>query len=156
MKGVAQGDRKGAEWRVLVLDPQCEQARLRSEREEPQGTPYEEGNLHREVNDTIENVKIRFIKSGAKIEVHAYRGAPSCFLLIVDDFMFVEQYHYGRERGQRAAELVPLIEFHKDSTMFEELQGHFDYMWDSLSRDPTNKPEGKARKARRGRTVRRS
>jgi len=140
-------DYAGPQWRVLVIDPEAEQARLRSMREELPGTAYGDGNLRREVNGTIEVVKSRYMKFSAKIQLHAYQGAPACFLLFVDNVMFIEQYHYGRERGQRAAELVPLVEFEEDSSTYRELMGHFGYMWDELSRDPYAVQGGRSERA---------
>ena len=136
MKRSADDDYKGASWRVLVIDPECEQAHLRSQREELPTASYDDSNLFREVNDTIKIIETRYKQSKSKIDLHVYRGAPSCFLLLVDDLLFIEQYHYGRERGQRAAELVPLLEFESDSTMYKELEGHFKYMWEELSKPP--------------------
>jgi hypothetical protein len=121
-------------WRVMVLDPGCEQARYRSEREEPPGKKMEDGNLFREVNLTIKVVE-EWKSKGCSIELRAYKGSPSCFLMIIDNIIFVEQYHYGRAGGARVAELVPLLEFSSDSNTYRELLGHFDYMWEKLSRD---------------------
>lgn len=129
----AESKRQTPKWRVMVLDPECDQARYRSEREEPKGTNLEEGNLHREVNLTIQVVD-NWRKRGCNIELRAYKGSPSCFLMIIDNTIFVEQYHYGRAGGARVAELVPLLEFISDSNTYRELLGHFDYMWKSLSR----------------------
>lgn len=134
----AESERQTPSWRVMVLDPECDQARYRSEREEPEGTKLEEGNLHREVDLTIQVVD-HWHKRGCNIELRAYKGSPSCFLMIIDNTIFVEQYHYGRAGGARVAELVPLLEFISDSNTYRELLGHFDYMWNNLSRPMSGK-----------------
>ncbi|GEM_PF-6284059 len=131
-----QGRHLSTQWRVLVIDPICNQARLRSRREEMPSTDHEDGNLYREVNNTIEIVRNQYEEHGANVKLHIYSGTPACFILIVDDVLFVEQYHYGRVRGQRVAELVPLVEVKKDSKIYDELEGHFEYMWSELSQSP--------------------
>lgn len=128
-------------WKILVLDPDCEQAKLRSEREEAEGTALEEGTLFREVNSTISEVK--GIKRTSKaiderVHIRKYYGSPSCFLLIIDDVMFIEQYQYG-EKGEDecekkiVGEKVPLLMFKEESDMYKELLGHYTYMWNKLS-----------------------
>ena len=133
LAGAADANRQTPKWRVMVLDPQCEQARYRSEREEPEGTKLEDGNLFREVNLTIQVVD-NWQRRGCNIELRAYKGSPSCFIMIIDNSIFVEQYHYGRAGGARVAELVPLLEFISDSNTYRELLGHFNHMWERLSR----------------------
>jgi hypothetical protein len=129
----AAKDRAGElRWRVLVLDPESDQARYRTEREEPE-TTLREATLCREVLVTVEMVA-HLKRKGCPIDLKAYRGSPSCFLLIIDDTILVEQYHYGRAGGARVAELVPLFEYSSESTTYKELSGHFDYMWERLSR----------------------
>jgi hypothetical protein len=129
-------------WRVMVLDPESDQARYRTEREEP-GIALQDATLYREVNLTIKVVEA-WKKQGCRIELKAYKGSPSCFLMILDDVIFAEQYHYGRAGGARVAELVPIVEYSSDSTTYRELVGHFDYMWEKLARPiPTEGPSAR-------------
>ncbi len=128
------------DWRVLLLDPTCEQAKIRSKREEPKGMPAGEATLSNEVRETVRCVR-RFKNETDLVDVKLYRGAPSCAAYIIDDVIYVEQYHYGLEGGDRVAELVPLIEFSKDSSTYKQLTGHFEYMWNHLSEFPKEEDE---------------
>jgi hypothetical protein len=149
------------EWRALVIDPETDQALFRSLREQEttykkmlregqlnyshlakdelfnRFTPiYTQMQLYTDVMQTKSNVKVAIEELGLRISLRFYRAAPVAFLAIIDDFLFVEQYHYGAITDDRVAEQVPVLEFRRGSDMFRQLQGHFEYVWNSLSRDP--------------------
>ncbi|MBI4338508.1 MAG: hypothetical protein HY680_00985 [Chloroflexi bacterium] len=122
---------------ILLLDPDCEQARYRSYREQLFAHPNEvydeyidgkghEGSvLYQDTMRTISTIKgivQQFANEGGwrgKIKVRLYKSAPACFVLRVDDHVLVEQYHYGKIIGQVPAILgkdMPLVEYCKDPT----------------------------------------
>lgn len=97
--------------RILVLDPDSEQARYRSYREhdfsDHCATRYSsyadyheaadchtESTLARDTRNTIK--KIRALGGQCARQTRLYSSAPSCFVLIVDDRVLVEQYHLGK------------------------------------------------------------
>jgi len=57
---------------------------------------------------------------------------PSCFIVLTDETVIVEQYHYGSsEPGANIlGGKVPLLEFAADSQTYTQLAGHFQYLWD--------------------------
>ncbi|HEY3140640.1 MAG TPA: hypothetical protein VGJ86_05905 [Acidimicrobiales bacterium] len=97
--------------RILLLDPDCEQARYRSYREpefsDHRGAEYgsfaeytaaeschADSTLARDTHTTINKIR-RSIGTHAEA-VRLYRSAPACFVLMVDDEVLVEQYHFGK------------------------------------------------------------
>jgi len=97
--------------RVLLLDPDSEQARYRSYREHDfsdhcaaryasyadylqAADCHEESTLARDTRTTIK--KIRALGGRCAEQARLYSSAPSCFVLIVDDRVLVEQYHLGK------------------------------------------------------------
>lgn len=114
---------------ALLLDPHSEQGKLRSEREDP-GLPP--SSLYTDVRSSLKYI-VRLNSTGTEVQARLYRGAPSCFVVLTEDSAIVEQYHYGSEDpgdtilGGR----VPVLEFHKDSSMYSALFEHFRYMWNS-------------------------
>lgn len=98
--------------RILLLDPDCEQARFRSYREhdfsDHCGVRYQsfaeyeqavdchaESTLARDTHNTINKIR-RSIGGEPAKQTRLYSTAPSCFVLIVDDSILVEQYHLGK------------------------------------------------------------
>ena len=152
------------EWKALVIDPNTDQALFRSLREQETtyknllrqdrleygkmekqelfdkfDVTYKQMQLYTDLMQTKHNVAVAPEELGLKIPLFAlrfYRAAPVAFLAIVDDFLFVEQYHYGAGTDDRVAERVPVFEFGRGSDMYRQMYGHFDYVWNSLSRDP--------------------
>jgi hypothetical protein len=149
------------EWRALVIDPDTDQALFRSLRE--QETTYKkmlheaqlnfsnmekselfgkfekiymQMQLYTDVMQTKQTIKVATDDLGLKIVLRFYRAAPVAFLAIIDDSIFVEQYHYGATTDDRVAEQVPVLEFRRGSDMFRQLHGHFEYVWNNLSRSP--------------------
>jgi hypothetical protein len=149
------------EWKALVIDPDTDQALFRSLREqettykkllhqdyleyarmerqellEKFNPTYKQMQLYTDVMQTKHNVAVAPEELGLKIALRFYRAASVAFLAIIDDYLFVEQYHYGAGTDDRVAERVPVFEFGRGSDMYRQMYGHFDYVWNSLSRDP--------------------
>jgi hypothetical protein len=104
--------------RVLLIDPECEQAKLRAFRERLFVAKDETldsfiasdrikvSTLFRDttssINEICDFMEHLVLEQGANpgwkhnILVRKYSSAPACFVLRVDDRVLVEQYHYGK------------------------------------------------------------
>jgi hypothetical protein len=163
--------RQGMRIRILLLDPDCDQARQRSFREDAlaraggaPATPYaqysqhprlhRESDLYRNTWDSMRRIAA-LREDEATLEAKVYDSAASCFMLRVDDHVFVEQYHLGKVVPARARNSgvvtilgkdMPLIEFSRTPSIlfrsatlelrspFELLGDHFQFVFDHLSR----------------------
>jgi hypothetical protein len=128
-------------WRILLLDPQSRAARQRADREKG--------------NDTIDHIKqsIRHIQGemdkGEDIEARLFSFPPILFLLITDNSMLVEPYHFGRvvQPGANTTEpddaepgcnggLVPLLQIQNlsgNDKPYAIFSDHFEYIWKHCS-----------------------
>lgn len=121
---------------VLLLDPNSKQAEYRSYREHLIIAPglsfdnylksgeHERSDLYHDTRRTIENIKHMVDdisrRNGKnwqpKLTVKLYKSSPACFILIIDDNVLVEQYHYGKIAKHTRAILgkdMPLIEYYR-------------------------------------------
>ena len=132
--------REGMKVRVLIIDPESEQAKIRSFREYLLRNPsakwenFCERELHKEQilnQHTRESVRqmVGFLEDlrdrGIQHNISAkkYFSAPESFTLMTDDSVLVEQYHYGKIRPiNSASEIVqskilggdvPVVEYKK-------------------------------------------
>ena len=126
----------GLDIRILLIDPESEQAQLRSFREyrirHPEATfsDFSESEQHRQrlyldTSASVEQIKylkqrLKQKKSGQKFQARLFHSAPEAFMLLTDKVAIVEQYHYGKI-AQQESEIdldqktlegdVPLIEY---------------------------------------------
>jgi hypothetical protein len=127
----------GVTVRVLCIDPNCEQAKIRSYREvmlpdleldkvnasdftryaEKGSIDSAESDLSRHTQQTLANLS-ELLKSNAvkcKLEAWKYKCAPTCFMLRVDERALFEPYTYGKlDRSSKSRTLggdMPLFEF---------------------------------------------
>lgn len=153
---------RGIEIRILLLDPESEQASFRAFRErllrpdlphmtlqeyQQNQTERQKDRLYRETNESIDQIR-RIVRVGNKnLQVKLYSAAPSCFMLLVDDVVLVEQFQYGKIAKADENDLVnpvlgkdmPLIEYaHTPTNLFEPVLGrnafqlmedHFKYVF---------------------------
>lgn len=142
-------ERKGIEFKILILNNRSPEALDRSNREEGvafkdvDDLEYKNKTLFRETRETIINTQ-RYVPDMA---LRVY-DRQSLFLLITDKVAFMEPYHYGeRVVGEhplqapflrRVAELVPLIEFERAGKRgpYEQFLGHFEYVFEK-AKEPT-------------------
>ncbi len=124
---ILQQKSKKVSVQCLLLDPQSEQGELRSKREEPN---VKTGNLYSEVQTSIRSIQ-RLNEEKCKITAKLYAASPSCFAIITERSVVIEQYHYGSSKpgATIAGGKVPVFEFAKNSSTYEELVGHFDFIW---------------------------
>ncbi len=129
---------------VLILDRDCEQAAYRSYRErllqqqdeeisfeEYRASGHRRSTLYRDTEETERTIRSWVSDFSTKnspwecrLTVCKYASAPGCFMLAVDDVVFVEQYNYGKnvrpKPGRRSASSatlgtdMPLLEYWKD------------------------------------------
>ena len=107
---VANAYERGVDVRILLINPDSEQAIQRSFREYLLSHPTSQldrfderaRSNERLFRDTIGS--IRFIKlelrgrlvPGTDLNVRLYNSSPECFTLLTDESVLVEQYHYGK------------------------------------------------------------
>lgn len=119
--------------RVLLLHPWCEQAVSRALREDPQHNTfdrYQDTRLFQDVMRSCDTLD-EWRKSGSKVEARLYKVMPGCFVIMTNEVLFVEPYHFGT--GGRASGKVPVIEAWKGSKLYDQFEGHFEYVWTSAS-----------------------
>ena len=162
--------------RVLVIDPLCEEAKLRMFRErdldpgdaEPpkeftnhdgfrkefekfkeDSKVIESMTLFKDVTDTLTRARDnerRFKKrqslpsTDKLLAIRQFEHFPACFMCLVDDTVFVEQYHYGEGQQGELGKDMPILEFNKNDTSnkeklpYELLESHFEFIW-KISRE---------------------
>jgi len=116
--------------KVLLLHPCSEQAVSRGLRECPDCAfdSFEDTDLWQDVIRSCITV-CHWKRNGYSVAARLYRVAPHCFLIFVNDLLFAEFYHFGA--GGRASGKVPLMKISATSRLYEELKGHFEYVWDT-------------------------
>ncbi|MBE0689769.1 MAG: hypothetical protein IH587_06565 [Anaerolineae bacterium] len=157
----ALAERGKADIRILLIDPDSEQARYRSYREslfqleedidleEFSKTHYKAQRLYRDTWLTVETIK-RLSKKYPNVTGKLYASAPACFILMVDDSVIVEQYIYGINgiRGivpkilgrqmpvmEYRCEPPNLFRFDPERAAYLLLEDHFNFVWEHYSRD---------------------
>jgi hypothetical protein len=107
---LADAYERGVDVRVLLMDPNGEQAKLRSFREYLMSHPtsqlehFDEKARKNErlFTDTTGSISFirtqlrRRIKPNIDLNIRLYKSGPECFTLLTDDAVLVEQYHYGK------------------------------------------------------------
>lgn len=125
-------DESAADIRIMLLDPDCDQAKFRAYREfllnneqrlpfgEFTANHYPKSKLRSDLLDTMSKIDRIIRKHGSqRIGVKRYGTAPHMFLLIGDESAFVEQYSYGKLASQVPDEEVilgsdmPLIQYRR-------------------------------------------
>jgi hypothetical protein len=117
---ILRANDENLEIKVLLLNPRSDQAIFRSYREyrlecdrfnktavtladyraEKANQKHQDHTLFRDTITSLENIEYmaQKLKPTAKqrFQYALYSSAPACFILIVDDYVLVEQYHYGK------------------------------------------------------------
>ena len=151
--------------KVLLIDPECEQAKLRSFREyliNHPGAGLEEfvdrartgERLHIDTTQSMAQIELlnaELVARGrtASFRPRLYHSGPDAFALITDDTALVEQYHFGKITPDVAGRHilggdVPVIEYAKieipaDGNPLKDpyrlFRDHFRYVYDWCARD---------------------
>ena len=116
--------------RILLLDPNCDEAKRRANIEKPLGTRTIE-----DIKGTIEWLKEQ-MADNKRIRVHKYILPPMLGLYITEHYLFVESYHFGRPEGIEGClgGYVPLLKIKNspektDQNTFLFYKDHFQYLW---------------------------
>ena len=133
--------------RVLLLDPFSEPGQMRSKRE--QGLDIKvngiiKGNLFQDIIRSLRHhSEQKKVYENISIEIKLYSVAPSCFIFKTNESLITEQYHFGAknkdlqqnvnslEESTVVARRIPISEYSNDCSMYDELSGHFDFIWES-------------------------
>jgi hypothetical protein len=144
------------EIKVLLIDPQCLGAQLRSKGEERTG-PYQAGRLKDDVDAAIDlllALQNSCNQQGTTFECRLYRLPPILFLCHLDSVCYVQPYHFWSSRMDNKS--LPMLKFQDqpaDSdqhSIYSELKQHFEWIWEEASVDLESYKNGLARGVDRG------
>lgn len=162
-------NRTDVDVRILLLDPRSEAARHRSFREHEfsdhcarrfasfadyASSPacHTESTLVRDTETSIKKIVHSIGRGGQRTRL--YDTAPSCFVLMVDDDVLVEQYHFGKaippefqieEQGtppilgkemglvEYSKEPTELVEWDSSRHPYDLLESHLSFVYDRCS-----------------------
>lgn len=103
--------------------------------------------VHKIAEENLKNKEkfFKVIRSITNINVKLYAIDPIVYIISTDDFMFSEQYHFGRPgfikyTATCIGEYMPLLQFEKNSKGYQCLKSHYDYVWNTheISEDITD------------------
>ena len=129
--------------KILIIDPTCFGAKLRSESECQAQSALAERlgtDVHaaaKELLDLQEEATRRGTSTGVSFECKLYRLPPMLFLSWVDSACYVQQYHFWSARDNRTP--VPvfrfrrLVESHDVYPYHSEMEHHFKWIWENAS-----------------------
>jgi hypothetical protein len=135
--GVAEN--RSLDIKVLIVDPTCFGAQLRSRGEE-RSSPFNAGRLKHDVDIVIDELLhlTENCKGGrVTFECRLYRLPPVLFLCLTDSACYVQQYHFWSSRLDNKS--FPIIRLHNVQTagglqsLHAELEQHFNWIWDKAS-----------------------
>lgn len=116
--------------RILLLNPVCDEAVRRATIEAP---------LNRRTISDIEDARdwlLLQIAQNRRFRVHFYDLPPMLNLIITDQFVFVEPYHFGRPEGLEGCigGHLPMMKIRNQPEMgsknpYAFLEEHFEYLW---------------------------
>jgi hypothetical protein len=112
--------------RVLLLDPDSDEARRREKIEHPLGRK-----TIGDIESTIDWL-LQKMAQNARFRVHLYQIPPMLSLFITSDHVYMEPYHFGRPDGVEGCigGHVPNLKIKNDannSTAY--FRAHFEYLW---------------------------
>jgi hypothetical protein len=142
----------GTKLKVLLLDPVGRAAQERAKIEVGRttirhidSTIEQLGNILRVRAARLNLTKAELMKDLAVlgIEVHVYDFDPIAFMIITNDCLFLEQYHFGRLPsafdGECIGGLMPVLLFNSGSTAFQVMERHFHHIWRNRSSSITER-----------------
>jgi len=121
--------------KVMLLHPMCEQAVSRAFREDSRYDSHEDYGKTRLWSDVQQSWETAVSwREGQELplEARAYMVFPACCLLFINDVVYVEPYHFGKDRT-RASGRVPILRVTKGGAYYAQLKGHFDHVWRTSS-----------------------
>jgi len=143
--------------KLLIIDPRCREAMLRSRGEMRGDHRYDAGDLETDVNahiDLLLGLQARARQKHVSFEARIYRLAPILFLCQNERISFTQQYYFWSERADIDEAAFPVIRFDNapDGTkcVHSELESHFDWIWSKASIDLVSYKDGHCRGVDRG------
>lgn len=132
IKEILCSDGKEINVEVMMIDKNSNGAHIRGISE------GFEDNKTRIISDTTESMEHFYTlqqdcdkNQKAKFEARVYRVCPISHLVITDNVIYLESYHF-RPRHKERANLVLKIRFdEKKNSLYKELEYHFDRIWSS-------------------------
>lgn len=110
---------------ILFADPRGEGLKTRAKYEHP-GIEYEETRAYKQtvakIKETLEIAKVAIASD--KVEVNLYTDTPMCFLVLTEERLFVEQYHFAGRGGQNY-----MIAIKGKTPLFRLYETHFEALW---------------------------
>ncbi len=125
--------------KILIIDPTCLGAQLRSRGEE-RSSSYNAGRLKHDVDvviDELLQLEAGSKRVGVKIECRLYRLPPILFLCLTDSACYVQQYYFWSSRLDNKS--FPMVKFQNVHTagghksLHSELEQHFNWIWETAS-----------------------
>jgi hypothetical protein len=127
--------------RVLIIDPRCFGAKLRSEAESESSSALSL-RLETDVDAAAKALQrlmaeARPSETGVSFECRLYRLPPILFLCWTDVGCYVQPYHFWSSRDNRTP--TPVLKFRKLSRSVatypyhEEMEHHFDWIWENAA-----------------------
>ncbi len=132
--GVEPGRRLAV--KVLIIDPKCLGAQLRSRGEERNGKSFL-GRLEKQVDGELADLmELRSAAkhAGVSFECKLYRLPPILFLCWTSTYCYVQQYYFWASRDDEEKSF-PVLKFQNtnNDSLHAELLKHFDWIWDKAS-----------------------
>jgi hypothetical protein len=125
--------------RILLVDPDCIGARLRSVGERRKGN-YPAGRLKHDVEAAIGEISdllnLCRAKNQNNFDCKLYRVAPILFLFQVDSASYVQQYYFWPSRNSNQFPMMRIgstLASGGTHVLHEELKDHFDWIWNKAS-----------------------
>lgn len=154
LEALSKACHRGVKVRALFLDPECEQAKMRSRREYLLGKRNEHFTEATHLKSPLYQDTCRSLQCAEQMRstfpdhfsFSTYETAPVAFMLLTDDALFVEQYHYGKEPNPKAGfpmlgKDVPVVEYGRKGKSprgdvkdpYEIFADHLDFVFDEAT-----------------------
>jgi len=136
-KGI--GEKRSLDIKVLLIDPTCLGAQLRSKGEERLSS-QQAGRLKHDVDvaiDELLRLHAKCRQDNVKFECRLYRLPPILFLCLTDSASYVQQYHFWSSRLDNKS--FPVLRFQNIQSagglqsLHAELEQHFNWIWENAS-----------------------
>jgi hypothetical protein len=154
-------ERDDVDIKVLLINPNSDQAIYRSFREylleKPGDTltfeefkkdKYKGAQLYRETERSVRWIR-RIASPTNKFLFKWYDSAPFCFMLMVDNSVLVEQYHYGKVGPSEGSTIlgkdmalfeyactsIDLYDINKPLQTYQLMENHFNFVFDKCAQE---------------------
>ena len=122
--------------RVLIIDPACQGAHLRS-LGEYRDSPNEAGKSRLAMDVAFTQASLsdlaRAVEKNSKVKFsfRFYQSPPLLFLLHTDTASYVQPYHFWRSRDPDTS--LPLIRYNGKASIHNGMDAHFDWIWEKAA-----------------------